>query len=147
MPGRTITPDPNLRKIVFSNGFWWFVDPEKDGAVQLDRIFQNCEWRLGNLCVSLGVEKRTFARITERSLGINGKVWLRQIRIVTASHMLREDCKIESVMQTLGFRHASDFTREFKKLMGVSPSRYVKEEYARSTGFDCDRMGIFPDGM
>ena len=136
MPRITTEPRHSLRKIVFSNGSWWFLDPERNRNVCLDRLFKSCEWNLGSLCDTLGIEKRTFARITERSLGINGKFWLRQIRIVAASHLLRENCKIESVAQALGFRYFSDFTREFNKLMGVSPSRYVQEECSRSIGFD-----------
>lgn len=134
MPRKPIELGHGLRKIVFLNGSWWFFDPEQNRNVRLDRLFERCEWNVGSLCDTLGIEKRTFARITERSLGINGKFWLRQIRIVAACHLLREEGKIEVVARALGFRDPSDFTREFKKLVGVSPSRYMKAEYSRSAG-------------
>ena len=101
----------------------------------MDRLFFECEWNLDYMCDALGIAKRTFARTVETSLGITGKVWLRQIRIVAASHLLREEGKIETVAQSLGFRHPSDFTREFKKMVGVPPSHYVKKEHERSEGF------------
>jgi AraC-like DNA-binding protein len=137
MSGRTIELVYSRRNIAFSNGFWWFLDPDRNKSVCLDLLFERCEWNVESLCDAIGIEKRTFARITERSLGISGKFWLRQIRIVAACHLLREEGKIEVVARSLGFRHASDFTREFKKLMGVSPSRYKKAEYSRSAGHLC----------
>lgn len=65
--------------------------------------------------------------MVEEGLGITCKRWLREIRIVVACHLLREGNKIESVAQALGFRHVPDFTREFKKLLGVTPSHYMKK--------------------
>jgi AraC family transcriptional regulator len=91
----------------------------------------DCGWNVGKLAKSLGVGRRTFARVVEQSLGITGKVWLRQIRMVAACHMLREDCKITSLAHSLRFRDVRDFAREFKKMVGVSPSFYRKAENAR----------------
>lgn len=70
--------------------------------------------------------------MVEDDLGITSKLWLRQIRIVGACHMLREECKIEQVAHELGFRKLSDFDRDFKKLVGVSPTFYRNSERSRS---------------
>ena len=126
------------QRIVFADGFWWFLDPDQNRCVWLDPRFEECGWRVGVLGESLGMGKRTFARVAEESLGITGKVWLRQIRIVAACHLLREQCKIAAVASRLGFGHAGDFTREFKALVGVSPSCYVKAEHSRS----CSRVPV-----
>ncbi len=70
--------------------------------------------------------------MVEEGIGITAKHWLREIRIVTARHLLREEDKIEVVSRKLGFRHLSDFDKEFKKFMGVSPTRFRSSERLRS---------------
>jgi AraC-like DNA-binding protein len=83
----------------------------------------------------LGVGKRTFARVVEESIGISGKLWLRRLRIVKARHMLREGGEIKSVAKQLGFDDNASFANEFKKLIGVSPTFYIKSEQSRSIEF------------
>ena len=130
-----LEPTRKRQRILFFNGWWWLFDPEQDRNVRLDPKIAECGWNVGRLCRSLGIGKRTFSRMVEEGLGITGKRWLREIRIVTACHLLREGDKIEAVAQALGFRHVSDFTREFKKLVGVPPSSYMRAEHSRSIGF------------
>lgn len=130
-----LEPVRKRQRIYFSRGYWWLFDPSRDSNLQLDSKIVQCGWNVGRLCQSLGIGKRTFTRLIEESLGISSKRWLREIRIISACHLLREEGKIEGVAETLGFPHASDFTREFKKLVGVSPSRYATLEYSRSTGY------------
>ncbi len=130
-----LKPPRKHRQIYFSAGCWWLSDPEQNRNLRLDPEIAQCGWNVGRLCEILGIGKRTFSRMVEEGLGISSKRWLREIRITTACHLLREDCKIEAVAQALGFHYISDFTREFKKMVGVSPSRYMKAEYARSTGY------------
>lgn len=122
-------------RIVFSNGSWWLNDPDRERNLRLDAIIDQCGWNVGRLCRDLAIGKRTFSRLVEEGVGITSKRWLREIRIVAAGHLLREGCKIETVSQTLSFRHVPDFTREFKKLVGVSPSSFIKAEHSRSTGY------------
>lgn len=119
------------RRISFANGFWWYHDPGRKNAIRLDSLFVECEWNVSLLCRRLGIGRRTFARMTEESIGITVKAWLRQIRIVKASHLLREGHKIKHLSQRLGFRHKADFSHEFRKLVGLSPSAYVKSEQSR----------------
>lgn len=97
----------------------------------LDPLFLVCGWNVNLLAASLGVGHRTFTRLTEESIGITAKVWLRQIRIVRSQHLLREGHKIERVSCMLGFRHKADFTHEFHKLVGVCPSTFARSEQRR----------------
>lgn len=125
------------KSISISEGNWWFHDRDQAQSIRLDPLFVKCDWRMGLLSDSLGVGKRTFARVVERSLGITGKKWLCNARAVTACQMLARSCKINTVARRLGFKDDSDFTREFKKQLGVSPSVYQKTEKIR-------RMAEFP---
>ncbi len=126
---------PARRRIRFFSGSWWLTGSDHAQSFRLDARIQQCGWNVSQLCGDLGIGKRTFSRMVEEGLGITSKRWLREIRINSACHLLREECKIEVVAQALGFRHVSDFTREFKKLVGVSPSHYIRAERSRSTGY------------
>ncbi len=119
-------------RILFADGFWWLVYPDQDSSFRLDQTFDKCNWKIGHLCDFLGIGQRTFSRMVEEDLGINAKLWLRQIRIVAATHLLREECKICSIASDLGFNYPSDFDREFKKLVGVSPTHYRQCEHSRA---------------
>ncbi|MEO8616439.1 MAG: AraC family transcriptional regulator [Luteolibacter sp.] len=130
-----LEPTRKRQRIYFSGGYWWLSDPERDRNFRLDPEIAQCGWNVSRLCENLGLGKRTFSRMVDEGLGVSSKRWLREIRITAACHLLREECKIEVVAQALGFRHLSDFTREFKKMVGVSPSRYMKAELSRSTGY------------
>lgn len=134
--GRTSSTRPHERgSIAYSDGVWWLIYPDKRQSMPLNQSIKQCRWNVGCLCQSLSIGKRTFSRMVSDGLGITCKMWLRQIRIVAACHLLRENRKIEIIARELGFRHLSDFTKEFKKMVGVSPSFYMKAEYSRSTGF------------
>lgn len=122
----------NRRKIVNHAGTWWLLDFRTKSALPLDPLFQEAGWNVSALSAAVNMELRTFMRIVDRSLGINAKIWLRQLRVVAACHMIREEGRIEPVAARLGFHYESDFAREFRKLVGVSPSEYLKSELARS---------------
>jgi AraC-like DNA-binding protein len=86
---------------------------------------------LEDLSQALGISRRRLTRVIGDSIGIAGKTWLREIRIVRACHLLREGGKIGHLARTLGFRHTPDFSREFRKQVGLSPTSYLESEKRR----------------
>lgn len=119
-------------RITIREESWWFDDPARDLSLRLDPLFVPCGWNLGRLASQLGIGERTLSRIIEDSIGLNGKTWLRHIRIVRATHLLRESPKIETLARHLGFSQHSDLTREFKKLVGILPSEFQRQERRRA---------------
>lgn len=122
---------PRRPRITIHHGYWWFEDPGRNEPFRLDPLFVPCGWNLRNLAAALGIGERTLARVIKDSIGQTGKTWLRNIRIVRATHLLRESPKIEILARHLGFSQHSDLTREFKKLVGVLPSEFLKQERRR----------------
>jgi AraC-like DNA-binding protein len=122
--------------VAFELGHWWYFEPAADRAVMLDPLFAECSWNVGALSDRLEIGTRMFTRMVEDSLGVNAKIWLRNIRIVKACHLLREGGKIQRVARCVGFSHASELTREFKQLVGVSPSFYKRSERTRRASFN-----------
>jgi AraC-like DNA-binding protein len=116
------------RRIYHAEGCWWFDDLCGQRRVKLDPIFEKIGWRMSGLAEYLGLGNRTLARLVEGSVGVKGKLWIRNIRIVLVCRLLREGMKIEVVATALGFGRHSDLTREFKKLMGTTPSEYIRME-------------------
>ena len=128
---RPLCPTLNLqhtdRRIVFENGFWWFCD-ERDGRKENMRLYlQSCGWTVSDLCESLGIPERTFRRIVEESLGISAKRWLRELRAVKACHLLLDLPAVDDVARELGFSHVAGFSREFSKIIGQSPSKFIQQ--------------------
>ena len=113
------------------DGRWLFLDPANFQEIPLEPIFESSRWNLAEIGLSLGISRRTLARIIEESLGITGKTWLRDIRIVRARHLIREGRKIGHLARFLGYRHSQDFTRVFRSQMGVTPTEFLETEQQR----------------
>jgi AraC-like DNA-binding protein len=122
----------NEDRIICGHGFWWFVSYSQRRTVCLDPLLRQSFWNVSELSRSLSLGRRTLSRIVARSVGRTAKVWLREHRINTACHLLREGGKIEAISTELGFHHHSAFTHEFKTVVGVTPSVYLRTEQARS---------------
>lgn len=122
---------PIVCTIGFANGSW-LIRTNGKPDLHLEPLFSICAWNVTLLAEAIGMEIRDFRRMAIRDLGLNPKEWLRRTRIVAAMHLLREGGKIEIVARQLGFRHASDFTNEFRMLVKVTPSYYVRSEMSRA---------------
>lgn len=122
---------PGSGFITFDDRHWGLVRPDSEVCVCLDPILRTAAWNVGELAGLVGMSTRTLCRVIESSTSLSAKTWLRRHRIVTASYLLREDWKIECLSAVLGFQHPSAFTREFKTLVGVTPSVYIRMERSR----------------
>ena len=122
------------RRIVVWRGAWWYVDSSNRRAARLDGLFAKCGWNVSRICGALGLKERTFARMVEQSLGIHPKDWLCRQRALAACALLREVGTVAPVATMLGFRHGADFAAEFRRMVGVAPSEYLKSERSRMFG-------------
>jgi AraC-like DNA-binding protein len=120
------------QKIFFSDGICWFRDPARGLEINLHPMLSQARWRVNELCGLLGIPPRTFNRLVEDGLGTTGERWLRENRIVAASYLLLEGVKIHTLAARLGFSNNANFTREFRKLIGVSPSEFLRQERLRA---------------
>lgn len=121
----------NQKKFILSNGCWIYQD-KNGGSIILNKLVGQSHWNVNALSEMLGLTPREFRIYFERSFGIIPKKWLRHERISTAMHLLREGEKIEVVSLKLGFKDASDFSKEFRALVHVTPSYYVRSELSRA---------------
>jgi AraC-like DNA-binding protein len=71
-----------------------------------------------------GLSPHRFARLMKRLFGVTPSQFIAKTRITLASRLLREsDQSVASIALTCGFYDHSAFTRAFRKLTGVAPSR------------------------
>jgi Helix-turn-helix domain/AraC-like ligand binding domain len=70
------------------------------------------------------VSRSALIRRFTRTFGLSPSRYLRNLRCVSAKTLMREGMAIAQVAQELGFSDQAHFTREFKKIHGITPGRY-----------------------
>ena len=74
-----------------------------------------------------GISTVYFRKLFSSVVGVSPIVYARRLRIEKAKEMLRSDYgTLSDVAQSLGYASLYDFSRDFKKHTGTSPSRYEK---------------------
>jgi AraC-like DNA-binding protein len=73
-------------------------------------------------CISVRQLERDFHRETSQS----PEKWLNGLRARDGLKLLREGSTVKEAASILGYRYPEGFTRDFKKVFGISPS-YFRE--------------------
>jgi AraC-like DNA-binding protein len=80
---------------------------------------------LASLC---GISTVYFRKIFTATFGISPITYLQQLKINNAKEMLRSDFgSLTEIAISLGFLDIYDFSRAFKKHVGIPPSEYLKK--------------------
>ena len=82
----------------------------------------------GALAATLGMSTVYFRKLFTKVFGISPIAYARTLRIEKAKQMLESDCgSLTDLAYSLGYPSLYDFSRDFKKHTGVSPSRYSSD--------------------
>jgi AraC-like DNA-binding protein len=87
-----------------------------------DRLTENLS--LTEVAADAGINRFALARAFRRSYGIPPHAWVIQQRVHAARSLLREGRRPAEVASAVGFSDQSHLTRQFKRLIGVTPGRY-----------------------
>ena len=71
------------------------------------------------------VSVRQLERDFDEEMGRTPQDWLNEQRAVAARHLLLEGTELKQILKRLGFKQRSQFSRDFKKYHGISPSMFV----------------------
>jgi AraC-like DNA-binding protein len=106
-----------------------YVPSEKQKKLQpaIEYISLHCNEPIKNqhLASLLGLSEVYFRKLFTQVMGVSPIVYARQRRIEKAKELLRGDySSLTEIARTLGYTSLYDFSRDFKKHCGVSPSKY-----------------------
>ncbi len=94
-------------------------------VVATAQIHLDPELSLNRLARKVGVPQRHVSEAINRELGITVTQYINNLRIEEACKQLtRTDHSITSIMLRSGFNTKSNFNREFKRNLGVSPTQW-----------------------
>jgi len=105
------------------------VPKERGGQIStlLDRIKMDLDeaWPVARMAKEAGLSERTLARRFRDVTGETPLAWLTAMRIQHATELLEStSATLTDIIDASGFGTPETFRREFKRLRGVSPSRY-----------------------
>ena len=82
---------------------------------------------LGEWAKRVGASERTLARLFKLETGLTFGRWRQQRRLIAALEMLAGGSSVTTVAFDLGYQTPSAFVAMFRRALGVSPTRYLKE--------------------
>ncbi len=117
-----------LKLIKQSNLF--YVPPSKKQVLipVIEYIAENYTQKIKNDTLSsiAGLSTVYFRRLFKEVYGISPIEYIKELKIKKAKEMLRSDYgSISDIALSLGYQNIYDFSRDFKKHTGISPSKYI----------------------
>ncbi|HIW07618.1 MAG TPA: helix-turn-helix transcriptional regulator [Candidatus Ignatzschineria merdigallinarum] len=76
---------------------------------------------------SINMSERNMSRLFSEETGMSVNQWRRQLHVVHAVFMLAEDRSLQEITENLGYESTSSFITMFRKIVGVSPKRFITE--------------------
>lgn len=102
-----------------------------DRAVALARAYLEEHWdrnvSLDELARAAGLSKFHLTRRFARSVGVPPHAYQNQLRVHHAADMLRRGLPVGEAARRAGFCDASHLSRHFKRALGTTPGRYLRD--------------------
>jgi AraC-like DNA-binding protein len=95
-----------------------------DKAIRYFTLQYAREILIAEVARELGYHRTHFSKIFRQVVGLPPQTYLLQIRMKKAAELLKQSLTIEQVASSVGFADPLYFSRQFKKMYNVSPSRY-----------------------
>ncbi len=80
-------------------------------------------FKVARLARIAGVSTRTLQRHFRAEYRVTVSEWLTQARLKEASQRIKAGDRVKAVAMDLGYKQLSHFSREFKRVYGLPPSR------------------------
>lgn len=89
-------------------------------------------WKIGEMAELMGCSEPKFYRTFRQATGSSPLAWLRHERVNHAKRQLAESTdQIHRIARQVGYEDPYYFSRDFRKLVGVTPRQYRYEERRR----------------
>lgn len=112
--------------------------------------------RIGDLAKNIGISRRHFERIFLDCVGVSPKMFATIQRYRAAAHALshRTGASLADVAAAMGYADQSHMTRDFMRLTGAGPTRFLRSDVAfvqdlwasevETRNLDSLHAGVFP---
>jgi AraC-like DNA-binding protein len=81
---------------------------------------------LNALCRASGASRRTVERLYQQETGMTLGRWRQQLRLMHAMRLVAEGAKVTHAALAAGYSTASSFVAAFRKVLGTTPTRYLR---------------------
>ncbi|MGF7033665.1 AraC-like DNA-binding protein [Paenibacillus mucilaginosus] len=104
----------------------------QDMKVYLEEHYANPDLSLQHLSDTFGVHVKTVSRLFKDELGINFTEQLSKIRVERAKELLSFTGEsVQDITARVGYLHPNTFIRVFKKLTGLTPGDFRRQEQVK----------------
>jgi PAS domain S-box-containing protein len=94
-------------------------------AIEALRADVGAPWRVADLAQTAGISEKQFQRLARRSLGLSPQQLIQRIRVEEAVRLMTTThSSLGKISANCGFYDQSSFTRQFTKLLGLTPGAY-----------------------
>jgi AraC-like DNA-binding protein len=80
----------------------------------------------------VAMSERSLARMVKRETVMAFGQWRQQFQIIIALQQLSSGCSVQKTAEILGYESVSSFIGMFRKVLGTSPARYMKNSGQRA---------------
>lgn len=87
---------------------------------------------LEQLAARVGASSRTLARLFESELQMSFAHWRQHVRLARALSQISQGRAIKAVARDAGYANCSAFSSMFRRVLGITPSDYLKQATAPS---------------
>lgn len=104
-------------------------EKRKKIAPAIDYIAKNYTGQIKNETLSSvsGISEVYLRKLFSEIYGVSPMAYVKNLKIKKAKEMLESDFgSISDIAHSLGYSNIYDFSRDFKKQVGVSPTKYIK---------------------
>jgi AraC family transcriptional regulator len=116
--------EPNGTRRYRPSQLVWYARRVDAARERLDHHFE-MEQPLSQLAREAGMSPFHFARVFRELTGMPPHRYLLQRRLAAATGRLRDGCSVTDTCFAVGFRSLSHFIHAFRRMFGVSPSRFA----------------------
>lgn len=134
-----MSPRPHLAIVAQTSGVGW---PHAHCRVRGDLGCMAAHARISGyraeeLAFRLSVSSRELRRVFRDSLGVQLKKWLMELRILEVRRRLLGAESIQEIALSVGFSHAKELAREFRRFYHITPSLFRRSRREDGGRTDC----------
>jgi AraC family ethanolamine operon transcriptional activator len=104
----------------------------RQACARVNQQLDQAPTTVGQLCLDLGVSRRTLQNGFQRVLDVNPLAYLKAVRLHQARQALKRVSSVTEAATAFGFWHFGHFSRDYRAMFGEPPSATLRRHVKRS---------------